>query len=495
MSTAHPPRTAAQFLLLLIILSLGYLLVRTDQADPALAAQIPPKSHAFRPPFGTRVMPVEKVQAPAQGGVFVLSSGTEVSIPENAFVDAFGQVVTDSVNLTVREYLNPLETWLDGIPMAMGEDHVLRSAGMMEIRGTTQDGRQVELAPDKTLQLDWYSVDDDKGYVTWALDTATGIWTETGTANTVDTRDLNVELAKSEAALPPRLEPVAPNRFAFDIGDMTGKQPELARYKGIQFVPVERKRCGHDATRIEVEPITDGLGGSFAVKFIVDTVLSARFKASSFDTTTYRSSWRVDTTTICRCNMGLPPGANDRLTARIQKLLNGDTDRKRQKGLDKAIELWTEYNAKVERQFLAGLLRPNNLPKQLDRPGRIPRRSMQLNQLGWVNCDIEIPYPTTVDLVAEFIDSAGSTLVVENVTVLELETRTLFPCKNNRIRLDPRQHNAVFGYVNGQVAYLDDGTISQLRSSIHPEPVMIQTATLSDLQDSSSTIAKLILGG
>jgi len=378
--------------------------------------------------------------------------------------------------------------------MTMDDDRVLRSAGMMEIRGTTQDGRQVELAPNKTLQLDWYSVDENPGYVTWALDTATGIWTETGTANTIDTRDLRVELAQAEAALPPRTEPVSPNRFAFDIGDMTGKQPELARYKGVQFVPVERKKCGHDATRIEVEPITDGLGGSFAVKFIVDTILSARFKASSFDTTTYRSSWRVDTTTVCRCNMALPPGANDRLNARVQKLLNGDTDRKRQKGLDEAIELWTEYNEKVERQFLAGLLRPNHLPKQLDRPGRIPQRSMQLNQLGWVNCDIEIPYPTEVDLVAEFVDSSGNPIVVENVAVLELETRTLFPCKDNRIRLDAHQHNAVFGYVNGQVAYLDDETISQLISAVDPQSILIHTATISDLQAPSTTIARLILG-
>jgi len=192
--------------------------------------------------------------------------------------------------------------------------------------------------------------------------------------------------------------------------------------------------------------------------------------------------------------MALPPGANDRLNARVQKLLNGDTDRKRQKGLDEAIELWTEYNEKVERQFLAGLLRPNHLPKQLDRPGRIPQRSMQLNQLGWVNCDIEIPYPTEVDLVAEFVDSSGNPIVVENVAVLELETRTLFPCKDNRIRLDAHQHNAVFGYVNGQVAYLDDETISQLISAVDPQSILIHTATISDLQAPSTTIARLILG-
>ena len=491
MNMSKPSRNRS--VLLLLLLAIVCLLFSNIEAEPLTAA--PPSVSVFNPVFGPSTVPVEVVNVTPDGGTVSLESGTVVTVPADAFVDSSGQPFTEPVDLIIREYLNPIETWLDGVPMAMGDDRVLRSAGMMEIRGTTQDGRQVELAPDKTLQLDWYSVDEDPGYVTWTLDTATGVWTETGTANAVDTRDLKVELAQAEAALPPRMEPVAPNRFAFDIGDMTGKQPELACYEGVQFVPVERKKCGHDATRIEVEPITDGLGGSFAVKFIVDTTLSARFKASSFDTTTYRSSWKVDTTTVCRCNMALPPGANDRLAARVQKLLNGDTDRKRQKGLDKAIELWTEYNAKVERQFLAGLLRPNHLPKQLDRPGRIPQRSMQLNQLGWVNCDIEIPYPTEVDLVAEFVDSSGNPIVVENVAVLELETRTLFPCKDNRIRLNTHQQNAVFGYVNGQVAYLDDETISQLISSAHPQPLMIHTTTLSDLKEPSSTIAKLILGG
>ena len=490
MKMSKPSRNRST--LLLLLLAIICLLYSNIEAEPLTAS--PPPLSIFNPAFGPSTVPVEIVNVAPDGGTASLESGTVITVPAEAFVDSSGQPIKEAVDLIIREYLNPIETWLDGVPMTMDDDRVLRSAGMMEIRGTTQDGRQVELAPNKTLQLDWYSVDENPGYVTWALDTATGIWTETGTANTIDTRDLRVELAQAEAALPPRTEPVSPNRFAFDIGDMTGKQPELARYKGVQFVPVERKKCGHDATRIEVEPITDGLGGSFAVKFIVDTILSARFKASSFDTTTYRSSWRVDTTTVCRCNMALPPGANDRLNARVQKLLNGDTDRKRQKGLDEAIELWTEYNEKVERQFLAGLLRPNHLPKQLDRPGRIPQRSMQLNQLGWVNCDIEIPYPTEVDLVAEFVDSSGNPIVVENVAVLELETRTLFPCKDNRIRLDAHQHNAVFGYVNGQVAYLDDETISQLISAVDPQSILIHTATISDLQAPSTTIARLILG-
>ena len=485
-------RTPSRYLLLLLILPLGCLLVQDGEAEPMAAATAPPP--IFQPPFGSDVLPADTVTVSPGGGMVSLPSGTDITVPENAFVSRDGQPVTDPVTLTVREFLNPMETWLGGVPMNMGDHHVLRSAGMMEIRGTTPDGGDVELAQGKSLQLDWYSVDPDTAYVSWVLDTASGTWKETGERNAVTSRDLDAELRTAEAALPPRVSPVETGRYAFDIGDMTGKQPALARYKGVQFVPVDGKKCGHDATRIEVEPITDGSEGAFLVRFIVDTILSARFKASSFDTTTYRSSWRVDTTTVCRCNLALPPGASARTTARIHRLLNGDSERQRARGLEKAIALWTEYNAKVERQFLAGLLRPESIPNLPDRPGRVNLRSMNINSLGWVNCDIVIPYPDEVDLIAAFIGTDGQPVAIENLAVMEMDTRTLYPCKNNRIRLDPAVRNIVFGYADGQFALLDEATVSGLKSSDSPVPLVITTATIEDLKNPTSAIAALIMG-
>ena len=77
-------------------------------------------------------------------------SGTRITVPSGAFVDDAGKAVTEPVALTVREFHNPIETWLGGIPMVAAGDAVLRSAGMMEIRGTTSDGREVELAPGRS---------------------------------------------------------------------------------------------------------------------------------------------------------------------------------------------------------------------------------------------------------------------------------------------------------------------------------------------------------
>ena len=149
MSFFTPHSRPAAFLLLLL-LPIGCLLVQDGEAEPVAAAL---SLKVFQPPFGPGVVPVDSVTLSREGGVVRLSSGTDITVPEDAFVTAEGQPVAGPVTLTIREFLNPIETWLEGVPMNMGDDAVLRSAGMMEIRGTTANGEQVELAPDKALQL------------------------------------------------------------------------------------------------------------------------------------------------------------------------------------------------------------------------------------------------------------------------------------------------------------------------------------------------------
>lgn len=487
--TIRPTRA----LFLLALLPLGCLFLQRGEAEP-LAAAAPPPLPVFNPPLGTGLTPEETVTVAAEGGMLALASGTRITVPSGAFVDDAGKAVTEPVALTVREFHNPIETWLGGIPMVADGDAVLRSAGMMEIRGTTADGREVNLAPDKALQLDWYSVEDDPGYVTWALDTASGVWTQTGTANSLETRDLQAELEEAEADLPPRVYPVPPSRHAFDIGDLTGRQPELDRYRGVRFVPADGRKCGHDATRIEVEPITDGSGGAFLVRFIVDTVVHMRFKASSFDTLTYMAPYPIDSVTECRCNVALPPGASEREAARVQRLLNGDSDRQRERGRRAAVRLWEEYNATIDRQYLTDLLRPSTLPRRPDRPGRVFARSMQTDRLGWINCDIEIPYPDEVDLLVDLVAPDGRLLEVQNLAVMEVDTRTLYPCEDGRIRLDPAQRNAVFGYADGQLVFLTREQVAGLQHLESGAAITPSITDLTDLDHPAPEIAQLILG-
>ena len=77
---------------------------------------------------------------------------------------------------------------------------------------------------------------------------------------------------------------------------------------------------------------------------------------------------------------------------------------------------------------------------------------------------------------------------------MEVDTRTLYPCAEGRIRLDPAQRNAVFGYANGQLVFLTREQVSELEGLPAGAAINPSIADLSDLQTPASTIAQLILG-
>ena len=55
----------------------------------------------------------------ADGGEVTHPTGTKLTIPKNAFLNAKGEVVEGNVTLKYREFHNPAEILVSGIPMAI----------------------------------------------------------------------------------------------------------------------------------------------------------------------------------------------------------------------------------------------------------------------------------------------------------------------------------------------------------------------------------------
>ena len=71
---------------------------------------------------------------PAQGSIIKAPSGAEIVVPVNAFLDTDGNIVTENVEISYRDFYHPLEFYLAGIPMNFtqdGMDQVFESAGMV----------------------------------------------------------------------------------------------------------------------------------------------------------------------------------------------------------------------------------------------------------------------------------------------------------------------------------------------------------------------------
>ena len=97
------------------------------------------------------------------GGTIELKGGSEITIPENAFVDRNGEVVTGDVDILITEFNSLGDIILGGVNMkydSAGVSNDFVSAGMFHIDGE-KDGDPIEIAQGKSIEYSHASNIDD----------------------------------------------------------------------------------------------------------------------------------------------------------------------------------------------------------------------------------------------------------------------------------------------------------------------------------------------
>jgi len=85
-------------------------------------------------------------------------NGTKLHIPQNAFINQSGDLITSIVKIDFQEYRNSAEMAFSGIPMTYekgGETFFFNSSGMFDIQGYS-DNEQIRVAQNKSLTIDYY---------------------------------------------------------------------------------------------------------------------------------------------------------------------------------------------------------------------------------------------------------------------------------------------------------------------------------------------------
>ena len=127
---------------LLGIAGITGLLFLNKNTDSKLPINIENKSESvaeacIKPPIpGKEKLFITYRVSTKNGGVINYPTGSSITIPSNAFVNKNGKPVSDSVDVKYREFHDPLEIFLSGIPMhydSAGKANTLESAGMIEI--------------------------------------------------------------------------------------------------------------------------------------------------------------------------------------------------------------------------------------------------------------------------------------------------------------------------------------------------------------------------
>jgi hypothetical protein len=131
-----------------------------------------------------RAAPEKQTVDAQQGGVIEYASGSRLVIPAGAFMNERGRQIGGEVDVYYHELHDYVDFFLAGVPMrydSVGVQRFLTSAGMIEIYAT-QNGKRVNLASDKAIQVelvsDIYTTDffTPPTYYVYQLDTVTRNW-------------------------------------------------------------------------------------------------------------------------------------------------------------------------------------------------------------------------------------------------------------------------------------------------------------------------------
>jgi hypothetical protein len=198
----------------------------------------------INPAFKEVNIPFEEYSFIAEeGDTLFYKTGSILLFPPNSLIDKSGNVVSGKVKIRYREFLNPLDFFISGIPMeydSSGTKYIFESAGMCEINAY-KDDVPVYVNPKSKPEINLATNNHDAAFNLYFLDTIHKEWINKGKDFITD---LGTDLvAKSDNETSNQSLPLAPNKPiksdgvnpVFSIVIEPGSVPELQAYNNLKF--------------------------------------------------------------------------------------------------------------------------------------------------------------------------------------------------------------------------------------------------------------------
>lgn len=240
-------------------------------------------THFINPPLDGVNVPfhVESISA-TEGGELFYESGSIVSFPPNAFVDANGNVIKGKVEVKYREFNDPVEIFLSGIPMtydSAGVQYDFESAGMTELLAYSED-TPCFVNPESQPEINMVTNDARSKHNLYYLDTVSQQWINQGKDEITDIDQANKALkkeGKSESKSKRKeVEPKAPAKLdpskqSFFVTLLPGALPELASFDNVTFeIAKNEEDYNPEDTKVmwtNVEVLSNKIEGLYDVTF------------------------------------------------------------------------------------------------------------------------------------------------------------------------------------------------------------------------------------
>jgi hypothetical protein len=453
--------------------------IKTNDAQVSIA----PVETFVQPPIpGKEIAYAVYRVSSRDGGVLNFPTGSSITIPPNAFYLASGENIGDSIEIKYREFHNPLDIFLSGVPMeydSAGLVRTLESAGMLEILASDQ-GKALTLNPGKPIEIKMASLNNEKRFNLYELDTVKKTWVYKGKDELVEPVKMPVprhfEPSKEKEPAPEKtIRPALadPQKFRFTINYDKKDFPELEAYDDVQFEVTDNhfKPVYYKINWKKITLHCTEKEGVYTIRLIkADTTISLEARPV-FEQENYEAA--------------LKKFEARHLSASEQREVK---DKEAQKAVDEVNHELASYNS---RAFIGAAFENAGIS--------VAFRKFTIQSLGYHNIDFPIPpvLSYAYNLLRAVQDKSTSSPGVaadrkyNDIYLVQKGRNAVFRFRRGEpLRLNPNEKNLVWTLTNqGQVAFFRISDYTKLMNggdnTIAPEVAPDQTLAFQEIRNFS----------
>lgn len=389
-------------------------------------------------------------------------TGSVINIPAGAFADSKGKPVTGTVELRYREFHDPADFFISGIPMtydSAGTTYHFESAGMLEIQAF-QDGKPL-YASDRKIEVKLHSEQTEDRYNIYRFDPTAGKWdfVSRDKALPVEQMEETEEMAaapfllnvpvtqqlldaeKATALVKPTL--FDKEKYQFDLDVDPAEFPELAVYKELLFETNDTKPdfdhyyAGSTWNDIQLEKNDKG---SYLMTLSKGREQHTFTVRPVFDSAGYKAAYETYLTLLRdRRNK---ESATNKTADSIHRVLT--------KGQKFQADLAKNRKANALAQF----------EKQ-----EVVARTFIISGFGIWNSDCPARLPQGEQFAATYVDSTGKKLAFKTLYLVEKGRNAMFMITSySRLYYNPTKDNLLWAVTNdNKLAILSEKDFKRLK--------------------------------
>lgn len=461
------------------------------------------------------------VVSPAKGRQLVYSTGSKINIPPNAFLDEDGQPYEGEVELKYREFHDPVDFFLSGIPMTYdsgGVQYTFESAGMMDIQAFGETGEPLFANPESQIEVQLVSNYSGDRYNLYYLDTAKKRWVNMGKDQVIEPEKKEEVGVLAEEEIPsPQEELVeqdpdlkqlwaeidAMDDYTEKIEDQKPVKPKKARAEGYIFnIDVEPSEFPEialfDGMYFEIGEENENFTPSLYQVTWQDVVLTEYEKGKNYKLTLSKgdeSHTFIVYPVYKGENYDVAVKMYDQKYQQYQETLaqrKAEEKRKREEYQARLAELkqqqlqrqkaWEEQQkAMMERQRQAQLTAQSKQKIY---------RAVQVSQFGTWNCDTPVKLPKGNKIFADFQLEGKDKAAFMNVQLIEKSRNAVFtygPTQFKEFQYNPNAENMLLAVTPDQkLAYLSFEDFAKV-----PKDAKSYTFNLKQIDKEFETVAEV----